>query len=299
MPCIIKIPIRTHEEFGYSIAKLIALVNQIRTCNLTDIEFDFTQARMINPFFLGGLACIISSLEKEGKVCTINYGNGGSIKSYLNTICFPNGFSLNLEDVRGSLSTLENYKYRTYIPIVRFKTGTLQSEKILSTISDLLRFQLGFTQTELQPFSYFIGELTANIYEHSNASEGYVFAQYYPKTNYVDFCICDAGQGIYNSFLGTFTPESEAHALQLAMSGNSTKGGDSRGFGLTTTRDMLVRGLRGKLFIWSGSASFVQSTENEGIMSMDKTKSFPGTFIALRLPTIIPGSFNFYNFIEG
>lgn len=158
-----------------------------------------------------------------------------------------------------------------------------------------------FSEKERMPLAYFLGELTDNINEHSLAAEGYVFAQYYPNSNYLDLCVCDAGQGILQSYLNDpkFYPKSEAEAIQLALSGRSTKDRpEARGFGITTTRNMLVNGLRGKLFLWSGNTTYLQTVSKEAIVSIDGNGHFQGTFIALRLPTVISNNFDFYKFIE-
>ena len=306
MPCIIDIPNRTHEDFGDSLAKLIAVVNGITTCADNGIILNFNNAKMLNPFFLGGLVCVINRLRNEGKILTLNHDTNPNISSYLETICFPETFSPSYGKESDYLKKLEKYSAKTYIPIISFKTGSSDAvteirENILSAVSQLLKNQLNFSEKERMPLGYFLSELTDNINEHSAASEGYVFAQYYPNSNYLDLCICDSGQGIFQSYLHNpnFNPKSEAEAIQLALSGKSTKNRhEARGFGITTTRNMLVNGLRGKLFLWSGNTTFLQTVNKEAIVSLDGNGSFQGTFIALRLPTITPGSFDFYNFIE-
>lgn len=37
----IEIPIRTHEEFGHSLAKLLKVVSEIVSCTDNEIELDF------------------------------------------------------------------------------------------------------------------------------------------------------------------------------------------------------------------------------------------------------------------
>jgi hypothetical protein len=306
MPCIIDIPNRTHEDFGDSLAKLIAVVNGIIACADNEIILNFNNAKMLNPFFLGGLVCVINRLRNEGKTLSLNHDTNPSISSYLGTICFPETFSPLDDKESDYLKKLEKYSAKTYIPIISFKTGTSEAitlirENILSAVSQLMKNQLKFTEKERMPLTYFLAELTDNINEHSTASEGYVFAQYYPNSNYLDLCICDAGHGIFQSYLDNqnFDPKSEEEAIQLALSGRSTKNRpEARGFGITTTRNMLVNGLRGKLFLWSGNTTFLQTVNKEAIVNLDGNGSFQGTFIALRLPTIIPGSFDFYKFIE-
>ena len=304
MPTTVQIPVRTHENFGDSISKLIKTLSEISSIQDEEIILDFSQARILNPFFLCGLACVIQRLQNIGKRFTLTYDKNYNINSYLNTILFPS--TLSASGGNDTLSILEKYRGKTYIPIISFKTGfsdscTLIRENILSSISQLLKNQLRFSEKERQPLSYFLDELTNNINDHSEAEQGYVFAQFYPNSNYLDLCICDTGKGIYQSFLGNpkFNPANDIEAMQLALSGNSTKDrAEARGFGISTTRNMLVNGLKGILFLWSGNTTFLQAVNKEAIVNIGENGYFQGTFVALRLPTIIPGGFNFYNFVE-
>ena len=304
MPQIVQIPVRTHENFGDSISKLIKTLSEISLIRDEEIVLDFTQAKILNPFFLCGLACVIRSLENSGKRFTLNHDKNLSINSYLNTIFFPG--TLSASDGNYTLNIPVKYNSKTYIPIISFKTGfsdssTLTRENILSSISQLLKNQLKFSEKERQPLSYFLDELTNNINDHSDAGKGFVFAQFYPNSNYLDLCVCDAGKGIYQSFLDNpkFNPVNEIQAIQLALSGNSTKDRpEARGFGISTTRNMLVNGLKGKIFLWSGNTTFLQAVDKEAIVNIGENGYFQGTFVALRLPTIIPGEFNFYSFVE-
>jgi hypothetical protein len=300
----VQIPIRTHENFGDSISKLINTLLRISEISDDEITLDFSQTKILNPFFLCGLTCVIRKMQNEGRSFILNHDENLRINSYLNTVFFPGTFCAS--DHNNTVNVLEKYAMKTFIPIISFKTGsstssTFTRENILSSISGLLKNQLKFSETERQPLSYFIDELTNNINDHSDAEEGFVFAQFYPASNYLDLCICDAGKGIYQSFLDNpkFNPVNEIEAIQLALSGNSTKDrAEARGFGISTTRNMLVNGLKGKLFLWSGNTTFYQAVNEEMIVSIAENIYFQGTFIALRFPTVISAEFNFYNFVE-
>ena len=305
MSRIVQIPVRTHENFGDSISKLINTLSEISSIQDEEIILDFSRAKMLNPFFLCGLACVIQRLQDSGKKFILNHNENFNINSYINTILFPSTLSPSANN-EYNLKILGKYIAKTYIPIISFKTGndnntTLIRENILSSISQLLKNQLKFSEGERQPLSYFLDELTNNINDHSGADQGYVFAQFYPNSNYLDLCICDAGKGIYQSFLDNpkFNPANDIEAMQLALSGHSTKDRpEARGFGISTTRNMLVNGLKGILFIWSGNTTFLKAVNKEAIVNIGENGYFQGTFIALRLPMIIPGEFNFYNFVE-
>lgn len=120
----------------------------------------------------------------------------------------------------------------------------------------MLKIQLGFTEKERTPLTYLIDELTNNINDHSFAEYGSIFAQFYPSKKYLDVCICDLGIGILKSYLnnGEYL-NSHAEAIKLAISGVSTKDRpEARGFGISTSLEMLVNGLNGRFFLWSGDA---------------------------------------------
>lgn len=301
MAVTIIIPGRTHEEFGFSISKLIRVVDNISSAKSDQIILDFSYARMLNPFFLGGLSCVIDHAKQKGVTFQMKEAQNPDVTSYLQTIRFPHCYDANQENW-----SLDEYSEKRYIPIVRFPTGessTMETirNKILSAISDLFKKQLRFTERQRAPLSYLLDEITHNVNDHSGAQEGFVFAQYYPSSNYLDLCICDHGKGIYGSYLDTrkHQPKNEIEAVQMAISGFSTKDRpESKGFGITTSRKMLARGLRGKFFIWSGNTAYIESVERVGIVNIPESCYFQGTYVALRIPTLVPIEFNIVDFLE-
>lgn len=140
------IRIYTHEDFGDSLAKLIAVVREINSCPDQEIILNFSRSKMLNPFFLGGLVCVINRLKALGKNILLTHDENYSINSYLKTICFPETFSSAEGKEKDYLKALESYSLKTHIPIIRFKTGrteaiTVLRENILSAVSQLLKNQ--------------------------------------------------------------------------------------------------------------------------------------------------------------
>jgi hypothetical protein len=121
VPVTIQIPVRTHENFGDSISKLIKTLSEISSIQEEEIVLDFSHTRILNPFFLCGLTCVIQRLQKSGKRFTPNYDKNLNVSSYLNTILFPS--TLSASGGKDTLSILEKYRAKTYIPIISFKTG--------------------------------------------------------------------------------------------------------------------------------------------------------------------------------
>lgn len=226
MPVAIKIPVRTHiSSFGASIVKLQRTVEEMCNCDDPVISLDFSDTRILNPFYLGGLVCVINRLTAEGKQITLNHDSNHFIRSYLSTIYFP----ACLVPQQGAYS-LAYYSKKTYLPIIKLPTGAAQPqelarEKVLSAVTDLFKSQLSLSGNDLAPMAYLVSELSNNIRDHSGMDNGYVFAQYYPQSSYLDLCICDAGKGIFESFTNNpnHHPNTELEAVKFALNGRSTK----------------------------------------------------------------------------
>ena len=99
-------------------------------------------------------------------------------------------------------------------------------------------------------FKYMIGESVDNIIEHSRSERGYIFAQAYPKNQYIDICIADNGITLLGSYrtLKNNAINTDIEAMQAATKGQSTKNlpeAENRGYGIITSKKMLVEGLNG------------------------------------------------------
>lgn len=303
----IKIPERTSDNFGDPILKLLDIQAAINSSNLdTEKQFDFSECKFFNPFLLGGITSIYNNEIQKGNDTGIIFPTSLSVKDYLDTIHFPNGFPYNPNEIENFKASLSPFHSKSYIPVIFFpatKTGNNSSirEQILSAVNSILKEQLKLSGGVLQALYYMIDELTQNIADHSNCDKGLVFAQFYPSKNYMDICISDNGIGLLQGYInsGKYKVESDKEAVSLAVTGKSTKDlPESRGFGLSTSRKMLVNGLKGKFLLWSGSSMFIQTVENEEILSLEDEFRFQGCLIALRIPTFDNKEFNFYDFTE-
>lgn len=303
----INIPERTSDNFGDPILKLLRIQAAINSSNTGEEKhFDFTACKFFNPFLLGGITSIYNNEIQKGNEAGVIFPTSLSVKDYLDTIHFPNGFPYNPNEIDSFKASLSPFHSKNYIPVIFFpatKTGNNSNvrEQILSAVNSILREQLKLSGGVLQALYYMIDELTQNIADHSNCDKGLIFAQFYPSKNYMDICISDNGTGLLQGYInsGKYTVESDKEAVSLAVTGKSTKDlPESRGFGLSTSRKMLVKGLKGKFLLWSGSSMFIQTVENEEILSLEDEFRFQGCLISLRIPTFNNKEFNFYDFTE-
>ncbi len=149
--------------------------------------------------------------------------------------------------------------------------------------------------------SYLISEAFDNIVEHANVHNGWVMVQNYHSLGFIDVCIADTGTGLLQTYQKTGFSDilAHEHALLEAINGRTTKLHEkSRGFGIRTSRHMLVNGLSGKYFMFSGNAFYVWTKDIETIQVIDSKLSWNGTMIALRIPKRIPEKYNYVNYLE-
>lgn len=87
--------------------------------------------------------------------------------------------------------------------------------------------------------------------------------------------------------------------MQEATNGKSAKIYEkTRGFGIMTSKRMLVEGLKGKYFLFSGNAFYIWTEEHKNISLLNEKCHWQGTMLALRIPKIAPKEFNYINYLE-
>lgn len=127
-----------------------------------------------------------------------------------------------------------------------------------------------------------------NITEHSESERGYIFAQSYPAKGYVDLCIADEGITLTGSFKKAgIEISSDVEAMQAANKGVSSKNlpdAENRGYGIYTTKNMLITGLNGQYMMMSGSALYLKDRQFDNIIELPGGLKWNGTVIALRIP---------------
>jgi hypothetical protein len=88
----------------------------------------------------------------------------------------------------------------------------------------------------------------------------------------------------------------------LANVGYSTKNlpnAENRGYGISTSKRMLVEGLNGSFFMLSGSAFHRYERHQENCyVSLKKFFRWNGTIILLRTPFNVPDGFNYIDYLE-
>lgn len=281
------------DRIGSVFNALFPVIHQ--TESATDaVEWDFTQAPFLRPFFLAPLA-----IYKDGCGRAISCtGLQGYMDSYFKVISFERLFDVFQP---GAQSLLRSYTHKSYIPISRFAIEGRKHDRAQEILQGVINSQPGFLQNMQTPMSCLTSELIDNIKEHSRAGCGYFFCQRVKGELFI--VIADRGQTVYGSYVhtGKYLDEvenDEAKALQIANEGFSTKdrpGAENRGYGISRSRKIVVNGFGGAFFMLSGTAFFRHTGNTVDTINIPEAFRWDGTVVLIRLPLVYK-EFNIYDF---
>lgn len=285
---------------GSSFNDLFKVIADMESAEDDDIIWDFSNVRLLNPFFLLPLWLYKQSCGKNITYCNMS----SSLDSYLRVIHFENGFDT--EKCDDLESSLNSYKYKRYIPITIFPSGLDKVDfksKVESIVGKILKNQLKLKGDLFEAVTYLISEACDNITEHSHSDFGYIFAQYYKDKEYIDICIADRGITVLGSYtnLGMEEIKTDVDALKNACVGVSTKNlaeAENRGYGIITSKEMLTVGLNGGYFLFSGGAFYRKTQNGESYVSLPENIRWDGTIVLLRIPYSQNLEFKYLNYLE-
>lgn len=272
--------VKRDERIGSVFNYLFKITNATENAD-ADVEWDFSVSSFFHPFLLAPLA-IFKHRSEKGISCIIP----SYLSKYFDLICFNDLLELtNDENLEGNLDV---YAGKTYTPICKFQLGDEKAtDAIQSVLQRIIRRQTKYDSEIHTPLSYMLGEIICNISQHSHGKYGYIYSQYLKSEKCINICIADDGITIYGSYVKSCKyldkiEGNEAKALELANNGYSTKDIPERGFGLPTTRKMLVEGLNGSFFELSGGAFYRYERGAENYVILPKTIFWDGTIILMK-----------------
>lgn len=263
------IPKSKSESFVHQLECFYKIFKNLPTNN--KVSFDLSHIDWGTPLVLLPIAAYLHETNS-------NYISPSSkkVKEYLESIKFPQG-------VR-TLSALQNSKSFVPISLIESAKGVETQSEILYSFLNLIHKVANRSQLTKSAFFYSPTELINNIFEHSGKNYGLVFAQTYSSKGYLDICIVDTGRGLAKSFEGKNGGRiSDCLAIQMAMSGESTKPGTDRGFGLRTSKKMICKGFNGEFTLISGNACLLSNNPEDKLFQLPGI-NWQGVILAARLP---------------
>jgi len=294
----IKISANIGDKFSQGLQEVLSVIDHIHQSEDEEDVLVFQNDVFVTPLFILPLLVYISGCPKK-IICQINNG-------YLDTIKFGSG-GLKPDELGFNAfhHLLDKCSFKTYIPIISFPTNkeyTRERNDILSAVESLLSHQAKLQPNITTGLKYLIEENVDNIVEHSDSKRGYIFGQSYPAKNYLDICIADNGITLLGSYLKMEGNKFIDHlsAMKAANSGISTKNlpdAENRGYGIRTSKNMLVNGLSGNFVMLSGNALYLSSRGIDQFSALPEIATWQGTIVAMRIP-YMNRSFNYINFVE-
>ena len=286
------------EKFLQGLEVVLRLIDQINQSEEEEDILIFQNNIFVTPIFILPLLVYVSGSKKRIRYQFTN--------SYLDTIQSGSG-GIRPEELEFSKlhHLLDTHSFKTFIPIINFPTDqkyTRERNEILSTVENLLSNQIRLQPNITAGLKYLIEESVDNIIEHSDSKRGYIFGQSYPAKKYMDICIADNGITLLGSYCKMKENKITDHlsAMKAANFGVSTKnlpGAENRGYGIRTSREMLVNGLSGNYVMLSGNALYLKSKTIERFMVLPDIATWQGTIVAMRIP-YVNASFNYIDFVE-
>ncbi|MCK9300311.1 MAG: hypothetical protein M0P23_02930 [Bacteroidales bacterium] len=279
------------------IIPVINIMSQVNKSPDESIVMDFSQTRFISPVFALSLIVYLSCC---GKRLTYQGAN-----DYLELIGLPFG-GICPDKMRKSafLALMEGYSKKTYIPIVSFPACSENDDKeaISTVVENIIIRQQNIPQNVATGLKFMIEETLDNITEHSESDRGFIFAQAYPQKKYLDLCIADRGVTLLGSYQKLPDNEitSDLEAIKAANRGISSKNlptAENRGFGIYTSKRMLVEGLNGQYLMISGNNFYFKRQGFDSFYGLPVGLRWNGTIVALRIPYNV-SKFNYINYIE-
>lgn len=288
---IIDASVHVGSEFLSGLREALLIFQRIERSSDTDNVLTFEEGAFATPLFLSALLARkfdpLASRRIELDVRS----------SYLCTICFDKG-GISTEELGDIEEYLGSYRDKSYISIMRFpllgERSRAHVTSVGSAVANLLRSRLDLSGRIFTGVNYLISEILDNVIEHSFSHGGGIICQDYARKGYMDICIFDNGVTIPGSYRRAKLLDdrsTDAQALQTTinrrLSTKNTAGSVNRGFGISSSRQMLVHGLQGEFLIFSGSALYVSTPREEKVFPLPNHLGLHGTIVGLRIPRFV------------
>jgi len=251
------------------------------------IIFDLSEVKWVLPCSIILISGKLKDILEKGAEVSYKPPKNVKVKEWLSDIGFPLG---KIKD--GS----------TFISIKHFANNSSNPNQVNEEANSMLnkiknRIPISFGDSVL----YILGELAANIDEHSNFTFASLMAQYYPQKEYLDIAVLDDGISIpFNFEKNNISFKKDSEAIRKALFGEVTtkKGEKMRGYGLKSCKDISIKEIEGELHLVSRRGiAILKSNGDENFYEFDNV-SLNGTFLYFRLPTP-KNKINIYSYLEG
>lgn len=282
-----------HLTFGLSKKRIPELAQNLIAISQSKGAIKILKSRWGMPLTILPVCALLKKFEINADFETDQ--NSVEFVSYLKTIQFPTGTDI----VRYSPN-------KSYLPLTRMDLPVAQNQlnNIAGEYVKLILSYAGSSQRDdlRTGLDYIFGEMTTNVFEHSHASNYWLFAQKWPNSNAIEFCIVDDGIGIRKRFLEegvTFSDDIEAITAAVQGQSAKTKGSkhpSERGYGIGSTVKILTGSdFEGTFLLISGKAGYIKRFAKEPEI-FEFPFEWPGVIVSARLK-FPKDSFDLYKYL--
>ncbi len=276
---------------------VVGIMSQVETSDENEVIIDFSKTSFISPVFALSLIVYLTRCQKQVKF--------RNVRDYLDLIGLGTG-GIKPDRMRQTefLATMEKYASKTFVPIIDFaaERDSDAKEAVSTLVENMIISQLNIQKNVANGFKYMVDETLDNITEHSESDRGYLFAQAYPNKGFLDVCIADRGVTLLGSYQKLADNEiaTDMEAIKAANRGISSKNlpdAENRGYGIRTSKEMLVDGLGGQYMMISGGGLYFKRPGYDSFFRMPEGLRWNGTIVAMRIP-YQSKQFNYIDYVE-
>lgn len=250
--------------------ELNALYSTFRKLNNEPVRFDLSDCTWIQP-----LTALAISAYAYNVGCPILLPKSTRVAKYLQKVCFPVGVKRPEEIAVNSFTAPIGFLERDDVK---------RREALESRFYEVIERLTGNVAGARSAILYPISELVGNIFEHSQQSHGWIFAQHFPTKQMLEICIVDTGRGIASSYSDTRGSSfSDSDAIALALQGESTKPMIGRGTGLRTSQNVVREALNGEFVLLTGDSAFYGSPDKQRMVHLPEFR-WQGVIVAYQIP---------------
>ena len=290
--------IRLNEEYlSSSIAQVLEFISLIENSKGEELVIDFSGHLGMSPAVALSLIVYCSKCSKR-----IHFANLGEP---LRAVSFDSD-GIKPDEIRNSAfkALIEGFADKSYIPIINFPANADSDNKdfVSSMVEDLIIRQLDIKPNVAIGVKYIIEETLDNVSEHSKTDRGYIYAQANPEKHYLDISIADRGITLLGSYKTLADNEiaDDLEAIKAANRGISSKNlpeAENRGYGIYTSKRMIIEGLKGQYMMISGGAFYLKDDKYDNFFSLPEGIRWEGTIVSFRLHYEAP-KFSYTKYIE-
>ena len=257
---------------------------------------DISSVQCVLPSFVMPLLIGLNTINEEIElVCS----------QELKDILFPCGLvAQELRPVQLK-AVLNDYSNRGRFPIFDFPASSSSEDEtssIIGCLESAIYANLKTPNNIINGLRYVIGEIIDNVTQHSKSNKGYIYPYINHDEGFIEVSIADCGIGLLGSYNANNDKDicSDIEAIQAANRGISTKNlpnAENRGFGIVTSKRMIIEGLKGAYIMMSGNALSLKGSSVTQFLQLAPKMRFDGTIVIFRMPLMANG-FNYINYIE-